>query len=80
MMWYKIKSFEEKKLTDRLNESNYTEMLTYMIELEDLTAEKEMTEFDKTDQLFSFRRGFIVLAVIYLLVLQLKLFSNYFFF
>lgn len=39
-------------------------MLSYMIELEDLTAEKEMTEFDKINQLFSYRRGFIVLAVI----------------
>lgn len=63
-MWYKIKLFEEKPATDRLNESNYTDMLSYMIELEDLHAEKEMTEFDKTDQLLSYRRGFIVLAVI----------------
>lgn len=63
VMWYKMKSFEEKPVTDRLNESNYTDMLSYMIELEDLYAEKEMTEFDKINQLFSYRRGFIVLAV-----------------
>lgn len=63
VMCYKMKSFEEKNVIDRLNETNYTDMLSYMIELEDLTGEKEMEQFDKTDQLFSFRRGFIVLAM-----------------
>lgn len=50
-------------------------MLSYMIELEDLTAEKEMTEFDKINQLFSYRRGFIVLAVIFVFIsLEMQIF------